>query len=76
MILMTLVRHIDDPLVTAALLGETTMPPHATPPHERLVYQVRDAVRAACSCARAMRRPSCSTFRWSRASSMSTRGAC
>ncbi len=42
MILMTLVRHIDDPLVTAALLGETTMPPHATPPHERLVYQVRD----------------------------------
>jgi len=42
MILMTLVRHIDDPLVTAALLGETTPPPHATPPHERLVYQIRD----------------------------------
>lgn len=42
MILMTLVRHIDDPLVTAALLGETTMPPHATPPHERFVYQIRD----------------------------------
>jgi len=42
MILMTLVRHIDDPLVTAALLGETTTSPHATPPHERMVYQIRD----------------------------------
>ena len=43
MILMTLVRHIDDPLVTAALLGENATPPHATPPHERMVYQIRDA---------------------------------
>jgi len=42
MILMTLVRHIDDPLVTAALLGEDMTPPHATLPHERLVYQIRD----------------------------------
>jgi two-component system OmpR family sensor kinase len=43
MILMTLVRHIDDPLVTAALLGESVTPSHAAPPHERMVYQIRDA---------------------------------
>jgi len=42
MILMTLVRHIDDPLVTAALLGDTATSPHANPPHERMVYQIRD----------------------------------
>ncbi len=42
MILMTVVRHIDDPLVTAALLGEATPASHAIPPHERLVYQIRD----------------------------------
>jgi len=42
MILMTLVRHIDDPLVTAALLGDTATSPRANPPHERMVYQIRD----------------------------------
>ena len=42
MILMTLIRHIDDPLVTAALLGDTATSPHANPPHERMVYQIRD----------------------------------
>ena len=43
LILMTLVRHIDDPLLTAALLGENVAEAHAGPPHERMVYQVRDA---------------------------------
>ncbi len=43
MILMTLVRHIDDPLLTAALLAENKAPPQAASPHERMVYQVRDA---------------------------------
>ncbi len=43
LILMTLVRHIDDPLLTAALLGENAAEAHAGPPHERMVYQVRDA---------------------------------
>ncbi len=43
MILLTLVRHIDDPLVTAALLGEDLAPPHGDHSHERMVYQIRDA---------------------------------
>ena len=43
MILLTLVRHIDDLLVTAAVLGEDTKPPHAGSSHDRMVYQIRDA---------------------------------
>ena len=43
MILMTLVRHIDDPLVTAALLGEKVTSPQGAPDHERMVYQIREA---------------------------------
>jgi two-component system OmpR family sensor kinase len=43
MILATLVSHIDDPLLTAALLGEHTSAPAAASGHERMVYQIRDA---------------------------------
>jgi two-component system OmpR family sensor kinase len=43
MILMTLVRHIDDPLVTAALLGDKVTSPQGAPAHERMVYQIREA---------------------------------
>jgi two-component system OmpR family sensor kinase len=43
MILMTLVSHIDDLLVAAAVLGGNPTPPQATSPHERMVYQIRDS---------------------------------
>ena len=42
-IMMSLVRHTDDLLVAAAVLGEVRTPhPHGAV-HERFVYQVRDA---------------------------------
>lgn len=41
-ILQTLVGHIDDPLLTAALLGEHAATPHRGSEHERMVYQIRD----------------------------------
>jgi two-component system, OmpR family, sensor kinase len=42
-ILMSLVRHTDDLLVTAAVLGEIKSPSSHGPTHERFVYQIRDA---------------------------------
>jgi two-component system OmpR family sensor kinase len=42
-ILMSLVRYTDDLLVTAAVLGETRALPESGSPHERAIYQVRDA---------------------------------
>jgi two-component system OmpR family sensor kinase len=42
-ILLSLVRHTDDPLVTAAVLGEIRVPASHGPAHERLIFQVRDA---------------------------------
>ena len=48
-ILMSLVRHNDDLLVTAAVLGEVEVPASHGPAHERLIFQVRDAVRARAS---------------------------
>ena len=42
-ILLSLVRHTDDLLVTAAVLGEIRVPASHGPAHERLVFQVRDA---------------------------------
>jgi two-component system, OmpR family, sensor kinase len=42
-ILMSLVRYNDDLLVTAAMLGDTRTPISSGSPHERMVYQVRDA---------------------------------
>ena len=42
-ILLSLVRHTDDLLVTAAVLGEIKVPASHGPAHERLVFQVRDA---------------------------------
>ena len=75
MILMTLVRHIDDPLVTAALLGESMTPPDAALPTSG--WSTRFAMRPdGCSCGRAMRRPSSSLPRWSRVSPTSPHGAC
>jgi two-component system OmpR family sensor kinase len=41
-ILMSLVRHNDDLLVTAAVLGEIKLPSVHGPAHERFVYQIRD----------------------------------
>ncbi len=41
-ILMSLVRHNNDLLVTAAVLGEVRVPASHGPEHERLVFQVRD----------------------------------
>jgi two-component system, OmpR family, sensor kinase len=42
-ILMSLVRHNDDLLVTAAVLGEVKTPATHGPAHERLIFQIRDA---------------------------------
>ncbi len=42
-ILMSLVRYNDDLLLTAAMLGDTRQPIGSGTPHERMVYQVRDA---------------------------------
>ena len=42
-ILLSLVKYTDDLLVTAAVLGGTDSKSVAGTPHERLVYQVRDA---------------------------------
>ena len=42
-ILMSLVRYTDDLLITAAVLGETKSVPESGTPHERFIYQVRDA---------------------------------
>ena len=42
-ILMSLIRHTDDLLVTAAVMGETHPPAGSGTPHHRYVFQVRDA---------------------------------
>lgn len=42
-ILMSLIRHTDDLLVTAAVMGETQTPAGSGTPHHRYVFQVRDA---------------------------------
>ena len=42
-ILMSLIRHTDDLLVTAAVMGETRPPDGSGAPHHRYVFQVRDA---------------------------------
>ena len=42
-ILMSLVRHNDDLLVTAAVLGEIKAPTTHGAAHDRFVYQIRDA---------------------------------
>jgi two-component system OmpR family sensor kinase len=42
-ILMSLIRYTDDLLITAAVLGETKSRPESELPHERFIYQVRDA---------------------------------
>ncbi len=41
-IMMSLIRHTDDLLVTAAVLGDVRMPDSPAPVHDRFVYQVRD----------------------------------
>jgi len=42
-ILMSLIRHTDDLLVTAAVLGEIKAPTTHGAAHDRFVYQIRDA---------------------------------
>jgi len=42
-ILMSLVRYNDDLLVTAAMLGESRPSISTANPHERMIYQIRDA---------------------------------
>ena len=42
-ILVSLIRHTDDLLITAAVMGDTQPPEHSGNTHDRFVYQVRDA---------------------------------
>jgi two-component system OmpR family sensor kinase len=41
-ILMSLIRHTDDLLITAAVMGDTQPPEPSAASHDRFVYQVRD----------------------------------
>ncbi len=61
-ILMSLVRHNDDLLVTAAVLGEVKVPASHGPAHERLIFQVRMGP-GTCCCGRTTHRTPSSTPR-------------